>query len=94
MDKVTKEQALRLIGDGEAIHTFREAAFCIVGCDWKRKEMIEAFDKYEDTFQLAGENAKIFKHGLALEDESGYVFIETLEDVLAEVEKEIECPSS
>lgn len=90
MEKVTKEQALRLIGNDKEIHTYRKYPMALLGEYWSRTRLLQAFDKYEDTLQLSGETAVSLKHGLVLKDNKGYLFIKTIEQVLSEVEKECE----
>lgn len=76
--EITKEQFIEKIPKSEFVHTFRSAAFGLIGADWKRTEVLDALDKHE--FGISGEQATRMKHGLWIKDTSGFVFIETNEE--------------
>lgn len=82
--KITKEQAVSLIGEGDIIHTFRNGGGMVFGADWGRESLIEAFEKYESTLELTGEGARRMGHGLAFRDNYGALFVETDEKKLNE----------
>ncbi len=76
--KLMIEQAIGMISKDDRIHTFRQTGPILLGCDWNRKDIITAFEKYPP--ELSGSQATSMKHGLVLEDETGYLFIETVEN--------------
>lgn len=73
--KLTKEQVLSILPDGENIHTFRQAGNSLIGADWEREEILKALEKYD--FELSGEVATRMRHGIAFRDEYGWVFVHT-----------------
>ncbi len=75
--KLTVEEAVKRLPDGENIHTIRPSPIGPVGCNWPRAKIIEAFKKYgvEET----GTIAQGWGHGLAFKDHSSWVFVETRE---------------
>lgn len=90
---ITAEQALSILPDGDEIHTFRNAAFGLMGCDWSRTEL-ESKIQSSDCLELTGEMAKGMKHGLVAYDkaaklQSELLFIETNMDKLAQLEAEL-----
>jgi hypothetical protein len=80
--KVTKEEAVSLLNDGDRIHTFRNNSMMLIGADWDRSKLIQAIEKYEDTLEIAGEQARGMKHALVIKDDTGHLFIETNEEKL------------
>ena len=90
---ITAEQALSILPDSDEIHTFRSAAFGLMGCDWSRTELEDKI-KNSDCLELTGEMAKGMKHGLCAYDKSAtkqseILFIETDMEKLAQLEAEI-----
>lgn len=83
--KVTVEEALSLIDEDEYVHTFRNPNGMLIGADIKRSRIVELINQYSDTLELGGEMCKNMKHGLILND-GGYLFIETNEEKLKELE--------
>jgi hypothetical protein len=67
--------AIALLPDGDMIHTFRQGGPCLIGADWEREKLIEALNKYE--VEVTGEMAQSMNHGMAFQDEYGWVFVET-----------------
>ena len=45
-----------------------------------KKDIIDAMKKFSDTLQLSGKTATSMGHGLVIEDDHGYLFIETKQD--------------
>jgi hypothetical protein len=74
---LTYQQACDLLPSGERIHTFRQAGPCLIGADWDRTELLDLMRVFEHTLEQTGEQAQSMKHGLALRDRSGVLFIET-----------------
>lgn len=73
-NEVSTNDAIKMLPDGEHIHTFRNAAGMLLGADWDRKDIIIAIKRYGVEF--SGEQAKAMKHGLVLNDGS-FLFIAT-----------------
>ena len=72
---LTPEQAEAMLPEGDWIHTFRQAGPALIGADWIRSEIIDAFRKYKP--ELSGRTATAMKHGIVLEDKHGYLFVAT-----------------
>ncbi len=84
---ITAEEAESLLPAGKDIHTFRNASFGLIGCDWSREKLILALHQAgEDGIQLAGEMAARMKHGLVI-NHDGALFIETVPEELAKIEE-------
>lgn len=74
---LTKEQALSMLPFKKDIHIFRNpSGGILMGFDVDRKEIIEKINKHE--VEVTGEQAQEMGHGMALCDEHGWMFIETL----------------
>ena len=70
------EEAVKMLPDGEYIHTFRNpGAGLMVGADHDRTELLEKMK--ESDLELSGEAATAMKHGLVLFDDNGPLFIAT-----------------
>lgn len=72
---VTFDQAVKLLPEGDTIHTFRQADWMLLGADHSRKRLLEAM-KAAPEIHVTGEQAQAMKHGLAIHDEHGWLFIE------------------
>jgi hypothetical protein len=73
--KLTAEQAIAMLPDGEQIHTFRNPApSLMIGADWDRADVVKAIRKHG--VELSGEAATAAGYGLALFDGS-WLFIKT-----------------
>ncbi len=79
---ITPEQAINLLNDSNEIHTFRNPNGILVGCDWKRENIIKHLTNNPDKIEIGGETCRLLKHGLIVEDNSGFLFIETNEEKL------------
>ena len=86
MDKlfITPQQAISLLNEGDEIHTFRNTGGFLLGCNYDRESLIELLEANSDKIEIAGEQATQLKHGVVLEDDKGYLFIETNEQNLNE----------
>jgi len=70
------EECVRRIGDGKKIHTFvNPGTNLLIGADWDRKKILEAFRKYE--VEESGPAAMATGHGLVFHDGTKYIFVET-----------------
>lgn len=77
-EPVNLERALEMIGETERVHTIRNSAIGVMlGADWDRADVIAAIEKFG--VELSGPAATSMKHGLVLFDETGPLFIETVE---------------
>lgn len=74
---LTFEQAVAMLPDSERVHTFRQAGSALLGADWERGDLFDAFKKHPP--ELSGEAATNMKHGIVFEDEHGFVFVQTKE---------------
>lgn len=74
---LTKEEAIAMLPFKKEIHTFRNPnGGILMGFDIDRKTIIERINKYE--VQATGEQAQAIGHGMALYDDMGWCFIETV----------------
>jgi len=71
---VSREEALRRVGDREAIHTFITGSGMAIGADWPRALVIEAIDTYG--VADSGPHMAAMGHTLVLIDDRGPVFLE------------------
>lgn len=73
---ITFDEAVELLLDGEYVHTFRNSApGVMIGADWERKKLLELMKKSK--IEIAGPAAAAMKHGIALFDDQGPLFIAT-----------------
>ena len=70
------EAAVALLPDGDDVHTFRSGAFSLVGADWKREKIL-ALLKVADEIHVTGGMAQGMGHGMAVQDDYGWLFIAT-----------------
>ena len=83
---LTAKEAIKVLPDGDEIHTFTGGGAMIFGADWSRKEAIKTL-KLAKRIELAGKNARSMGHGLAVfEQNDDLYFLETNEDKLKELE--------
>jgi hypothetical protein len=92
-DKIflTKEQALKLIGDRDQVHTFRSMSMALIGCDWSRESILETIENAgEKDIEIGGEMCKKMGHGLVIwTSESDPLFIEVDKIEIEELEKQL-----
>lgn len=62
----------------KAFTTFRQGGPCLIGADWDKSTLLKTMRRYEGTLERTGPQASAMKHGLALTDNHGVLFIETL----------------
>lgn len=75
---MTYDEAIKYLPDGPQIHTFRNsAAGLLLGADWEREDLLATMRKY--AVLPTGPGARAMRHGLALRDDQGVLFIETKE---------------
>ena len=91
---LTKEQAVSILPDGDSIHTFYNPGFGLVGADWSRESLLDKLEK-SDILELTGPTDREMGHGLCAYDKTAkthgdILFIETDEEKLSALEKELE----
>lgn len=72
---ISLNEAIKLLPPGDKIHTFRNPAGMMIGCDWTREAVIDALDKSGE-IQVTGATAQSMKHGLWIDDGGRGLFIE------------------
>lgn len=82
---LTKEQAISALKPGDRIHTFLSGGMILMGADWDRKDALEVIEQAE-LIELSGDTARAMGHGLAMFHNGRYFFVESNEEVLAEIE--------
>jgi hypothetical protein len=79
MDKekvmVSFKEAKKRLPKGDMVHTFRQSGPALIGADWPKKDVLAVMKKHE--VSETGPHAQATNHGLAITDESGYLFIAT-----------------
>ena len=73
---ITPEEAISLLKKSSQIHTFRNTGNILIGCDWRKKEVIKTLKANPDKIEIGGEQCRSMGHGLVV-DSGGYLFIET-----------------
>ena len=77
---LTLEEAEGMISKEDRIHTLRQAGIALIGADWSREQIIEAFKTKKP--QLSGKTATNMGHGIAfLDDNESPVFVETVAEL-------------
>lgn len=71
------EDAIKMLPEGDTIHTFRNVPGVLIGADWNRESILSIMKEFEKTIKLSGKAATATNHGIALIDEGGLLFIET-----------------
>lgn len=74
--ELSAEDAIAMLPDGDYVHTFRSGSFMLVGADHSRTDLIETI-KTASVRELAGEVATSMRHGLAVKDRTGWLFVAT-----------------
>lgn len=86
------DEAVSLLPNKEAIHTFYNAAFGFVGADWSKEEILNKLKEADIVIELTGEQARAMKHGMCAYSknakyQSEILFIETDEEKLTAFEQ-------
>lgn len=81
---ITAEQAMKLLADGDAVHTFRQGGMMLVGTDWDRADIEKLMTGLpSEQIELSGETARRMKHGVCVWDRNeNPLFVETDPDRL------------
>ena len=75
---LTFEEAVEMLPDSDHVHTFRNPGPGImIGADFDRTKLLEKMK--QSTVRLSGKSATAMKHGMALFDDTGPLFIATKE---------------
>ena len=73
------DEAIKRLPNKEEIHTFDNSCGFLLGADWSREELIKAIKAYGGA-ELTGEAATLMNHGMAIEYEDDWLFIETVDN--------------
>lgn len=87
-DKVilTKEQAIKLLGKRNEIHTFRSGRGILIGADHSRKSLLESIEKSK-LIEIGGEACRRMGHGLVIwTSETDPLFVEVDKKEIEELE--------
>jgi len=90
---ITPEEAIALLNEGEFIHTYRNPAGMLIGCDIKRQDLIDRINANPEKLQIGGDACRQINHALVLE-ENGYLFIETNAEKLNEFDPLLDTSTS
>lgn len=61
---------------GESVHTFKEGGSALIGCDWKREDILKLIDEGNKA-ELSGEKATAMNHGVVVWDGQSPLFCAT-----------------
>lgn len=91
---ITAEQAISVLPDGDTVHTFYNPGFGLVGADWSKEDITNKLRR-SDIIELTGPAARGMGHGMCVYSkdtkwQSDILFIETDEERVAALEKELE----
>lgn len=78
VEKLAYEDAVKLLPEGETIHTFRSGYGMLLGADMNREELLAAMKASAFINRTIG-TARAMKHGLCI-NADGPLFIETVEE--------------
>lgn len=74
---ITPEQAIELLyNDVQNVHTYRNAGFMLIGCDWLKENIIKLINEHPDDLEIGGTMCRKTGHGLVLWDSGSPLFIE------------------
>lgn len=83
---ITPTEAIVLLNDTDEIHTFRSpAGNVLLGWDADRQTIIDKINSYADKLEIGGSMCRGMKHGLVIEDQDGFLFVETNMEILDEL---------
>lgn len=58
---ITADEAIKLLPEGDTIHTFVNIPMGLIGADWDRQEVIEKL-RGSDKIEITGEQARSLGH--------------------------------
>ena len=70
------DEAVKLLPEGENIHTFRNSGGMLFGADWDRETLLTAM-KEASEIEETGPMAQAMGHGLAIVNRGSFLYIET-----------------
>lgn len=77
---LTYDEAVARLPDGDEIHTFTNPAVgLLLGADWSREQILEAFKADGAEVEESGPAATAAKHGIAMKHNGRFVFVATKE---------------
>lgn len=71
---ISFDEAVKLLPEGDTIHTFRNSGSMLLGADWGREALLAAMRDTE--IHITGKAAQAMKHGLAIIHNGSWLFIE------------------
>jgi hypothetical protein len=75
--KLTTEEALAMLPDGEYVHVFKNPNGMLVGCDWDRSDVVDLITRAGA--ELSGDIATRMGHGIVCFEGNSPAFIATKE---------------
>ena len=69
---LSKEDAIKMLPDGDVIHSFKQSGSMIIGCDYTKEKAIGLINSME--VEISGPTATNMGHGLCL---NRTLFLET-----------------
>ena len=83
---LNKEEAITLLNNDERIHTFRNPAGILLGCDNDRSVILDIINNAK-SLQIGGSGCRNLKHALVVEERNGnMLFVATDEQKLNEID--------
>ena len=73
--RLTFDEAVAMLPEGEKVHTFRQRALMLLGADWSRRAILAHIRRHGA--ELAGPMATGMGHGLLVHDDDGMLFVAT-----------------
>lgn len=73
------DEAIALLPEGETIHTMLGGGGFMCGADWSRDALLDAIRK-SPTLRRSGEFASAIGHGLAVNHNGSWLFVETVKE--------------
>lgn len=72
---LSTDEAIKMLPKRKSVHIFRQPGNMLVGCDVGFIEVVDLIEKHGA--ELAGEQAAALGHGIAILDDTGWLFVET-----------------
>jgi len=74
---LSREEVDSKLIEGEYVHTFKQGGLALLGCDWKRDDILKLVDNGNKA-ELSGEMATNMGHGIVVWDGDSPLFCETV----------------
>ena len=85
---ISSKEAISILLDGEDIHTFRNSSFMLIGCDWRRQDILDLLKEHDGNIEIGGEQCQRMGHGLVVyTSPADPLFIECDKEKLKELEE-------